>query len=88
MGRYINSLDGETVLGEHGKADAILSGMPGSTEIKQPKEFIENLVCVVDNGIFEAAGYAFDQREFKDFSYPDGRPKRWLIVPGVDKIAK
>ena len=39
-------------------------------------------VIVLDNGPFEAAGWAFDRREFEDFLYPeDNRPKRCLLVP-------
>ena len=39
------------------------------------------LICVVDNGPFEAAGFAFDNREFEVFSAPgDPRPKRWMIM--------
>lgn len=42
--------------------------------------FQENLVCVVNNGPFAAAGYAFDEREFDAFAN-DGsrRPKTWLL---------
>lgn len=39
------------------------------------------LICVVDNGPFEAAGYCFSQGEFKAFNRPtDDRPKTWLLM--------
>lgn len=88
MGLYINSLPDGQQLGSVNKADKILASIPGSIEIPAPTEFLENLVCVVDNGIFEAAGYAFCENEMRVFLTHDGRPKRWLIVPGVEHLAK
>lgn len=38
-------------------------------------------VCVVDNGPFEAAGVAYNERELEEFAYPDGRKRCWLFVP-------
>ena len=38
------------------------------------------IICVVDNGMFEAAGFAYDEMEFNVFARPDGRPKTWLIM--------
>lgn len=39
------------------------------------------IICVVDNGPFEAAGYCFNMREFEAFSDPsDNRPKQWLVM--------
>lgn len=38
-------------------------------------------VILVDNGLFTAAGVAFDEREFKDFNNPtDPRPKKGYKV--------
>lgn len=36
------------------------------------------IVCVMDNGLFEAAGFAYSRDELEAFAYPDGRPKTWL----------
>ncbi len=37
-------------------------------------------VCLVDNGMFTAAGIGFDAREVEAFSYDDGRDKMWFSV--------
>lgn len=38
------------------------------------------LVCVVQNPEFDAAAIVEDDRDLADFSRPDGRPKRWLLM--------
>lgn len=44
------------------------------------------LVCLVDNGVFTAAGVAYSQREFDAFNQPDdSRPKRWYLV-ATDRV--
>lgn len=45
--------------------------------VKGPKQAI---ICVVDNGPFEAAGFCFSRRELEDFKVPDGRPRTWLLM--------
>ncbi len=56
------------------------------------------LVCVVENGIFDAAAICFSAHEFEAFNWPsDRRPKTWLIMdkskaielcPAVSKFLK
>ena len=87
MGKYVN----HTSLGSVGssadsKCHAILAD--GAIEISKPIEFVPNLVCVVNNGLFGAAAYAYDEREFKNFNVPgDNRPKRWFIWDEVENFA-
>jgi hypothetical protein len=50
-----------------------------------PEEFrdADNVtVCLVNNGLFTAAGICVDQRELEAFARPqDQRPKLWVRVP-------
>lgn len=87
MGKYINITSrGATGTSFGSKCDAILAD--GGKEIKQPKEFQKNLVCVVDNGYFGAAGYAYCESEMRAFQVPsDKRPKRWFIYDKAEEYA-
>lgn len=86
MGYYINKLKDGTDLPANGKAEFLVKN---ANAVKvSGKEFCENLVCVVDNRLFEAAGYCFSKEEFEAFKYPDGRSKQWLIVPDAKEIAE
>ena len=38
------------------------------------------VVCVVENGMFDAAGFAFCKEELEVFAAPDARPKTWLSM--------
>ena len=68
-----------------GKAEILLREH-GATEIPPPLSLApiasdKALICVVSNGAFEAAGYAFNQSEFEAFTLPeDRRPKRWFVI--------
>ncbi len=48
--------------------------------IEVPKSKDKAIICVVDNGPFEAAGFAYSQRELDFFSIPDGRPRTWVVM--------
>ena len=45
---------------------------------KVPKDSIP--VVLINNGMFAAAGIAFSQREYGEFTANDGRPKKIFIV--------
>ena len=67
-----------------GKAPCIKSEYDGEF-ISCPSSFDEvpedkALICVVDNGFFEAAGYCFSQGEFDAFTFSDPRPKQWMLM--------
>lgn len=48
------------------------------------KENMGAVICVVDNGPFEAAAYCHNLDEFRAFTLPsDPRPKTWLYVEDV-----
>lgn len=85
MGKYINIDSKGNVLPAKGKAEMLIKD---GAKIVKPTSFQDNLVCIVDNGMFEAAGYAYDENEFKAFNYPDGRNKIWLIYDHASNLAK
>lgn len=86
MGRYVNKLSNGRALAPFGKAQDLIQD--GATHINPaPQNFIPNLICVVDNGIFEAAGYCFSENEFRAFAREDGRFKTWLTHPNAEQIA-
>lgn len=53
--------------------------------IKPPQSFNEipdhrALVCVIENLMFDSAGYCYSEREYKVFAHNDGRIKTWLLM--------
>lgn len=83
MGYYIQTA------GNHNKADEIVRKFNGEI-ISRPAKFSDvpvdkGLVCVLDNMIFEAAGFVYDEREFDAFTQPaDARPHTWLLIDRKD----
>lgn len=71
----------------HRKAEWLEEVVP-EAEIVNKQEAWEALleghgvICVVDNGPFEAAGFCFSKDEFSQFAFPDDpRPKKWVKMP-------
>lgn len=92
MGYYINTDSKGKELPSKGKFAALIAD--GGTEIPtnmsggSSKGFIPDLVCIISNGAFDAAGYAYDEREYRDMSDPnDFRLKRWLTHPKAKKLS-
>ena len=87
MGRYIQGSPfgkAEFLKKEHGAKQV------SQQEAEQAVLDGEGVVCVVDNGRFEAAGYVYDENEYNAFSCPgDFRPKTWLVMSKdiVEKLA-
>jgi hypothetical protein len=89
VGLYINDTPAGP-LPVKGKAKFLLEHVPG-TELIEPRPMFwrENLVCVVDNGPFEAAAYCDTPEEFRVFNDPrDPRPKWWLVVFNAAELAR
>lgn len=85
MGYYINETSKGVPLPAIGKYDELISdgGTPDNGD-----QFKENLICVVQNALFDAAGYAFDEREFEVFhEQRTGRPRKWLIHPEAKRLS-
>lgn len=83
MGKYINGIG--TTFDEKFEN---LSRNHAAIVIPKPKEFTDNLVCLIDNGYFSAAVYCYDESEFIVFSDNDGRRKCWFSVPNANKLAR
>ena len=67
------------------KAENLVNDYNG-TIISKPKSFDQipedkALIVVIDNNFFEAAGYAFDEKEFQAFTEPsDPRFKQFVLM--------
>jgi hypothetical protein len=69
------------------KAQQICDAHPEAFIIPQPVSFDKvpenmGLIVIVDNVLFEAAGYCYNEREFLDFQQTarDTRPRTWLLM--------
>jgi len=86
MGYYINENSNGMKLPNCNKADYLI--LDGGVEVRCPKKFVRNLICVIENQLFDDAGYIYSEDELKLFSDPkDPRPKRWIIHPNAAKLA-
>ena len=76
------------------KAELIVKMYPGSkivseTEAKSANRAGEGVVVVVDNGPFEAAAFAFSEREFDEFTrFDDWRPKKFVLMESYEQGAR
>lgn len=87
MGYYLNSIFPQ-------KKDLVLksfkcfitNSLVASEVLRENKYAV---VCVVDNGPFEAVAYCYNESEFEAFNEPtDNRPKTWIVVKEKDLIEK
>jgi hypothetical protein len=86
MGKYINQDSRTLPLGSSFEQKVRSLIADGATRISN-EEFVPNMVCVVDNGHFGAAGYCYDQTEYNVWKHPDGRNKTWLQYEHAEKLA-
>jgi len=89
MGRYINHTADGTPLPARGKVRALIAD--GATlyggSLKNAN--LDTLICIVDNGPFEAAAWVHDAREVHDFADPqDHRLKVWMVYPHAKQVAR
>lgn len=83
MGYYINTS------ANHGKAEIIASELNGEILPGRPTwgawPADKALIVVVDNGLFEAAGYAYSEQEYEAFTdLEDVRPKTYVLIDKED----
>ncbi len=70
----------------HGKANIIAKKFNGEVLPKAPNSYSDipekkAVIAVVDNGIFEAAGFCYSEEEFKAFTNPqDRRPMQYVLI--------
>lgn len=85
MGYYVNVDSKKNNLPVKGKVVALIND---GAKIVEPEPFVENLICVVDNNIFEAAAYCYSINERDAFLY-DGtnRQKIWLTHPKAKELS-
>lgn len=87
MGYYLNHDSTGKELPAKGKVEVLLA-TGGEKVHGLGLTFQPNLVCVVDNGVFEAAAFAYDRDEMNVFNSPrDMRHKVWLTYPGAAEIS-
>lgn len=87
MGKYINEING-TSLGTTFENKVAVLLAKGAIAISTPKEWVEDLVVVIDNGPFAAAAYAYDEREMNAFIQGrNSRPWAWLNFKNANKYA-
>jgi hypothetical protein len=85
MGYYINENSNGEEIPAKGKVRFLVTD--GAMVIPEPEEWKEGIVCIVDNGPFEAAAYAYSASELEEFKYDDGREKTWLYYPHGKNIS-
>lgn len=91
MGKYINRLPNGEPLPKKNKIGWLITHADAT--ITNGDTFQENLVCVVDCGNFDAAAWAYDEREYlylkRGFDMgTDPRNHYWLIVPNVEQLVQ
>jgi len=67
-----------------GKAQQIVE-LYGGRRVSRPQSYQdlapdEAIICVVDNGLFEAAAFCYNEDEFNVFAFPDGRSRAWVVI--------
>lgn len=83
MGYYLevaqNHNKADQLINDHGARRAVASLGSQVSLDDVPED--SHLVCVVQNGFFDAAGVCYDERELEAFTSPsDNRAKDWLYV--------
>ena len=88
MGMYINRTSTGKLLPAFNKANELCAAGDAMV-IAEPKEWDEEIVCVVENGMFEAAAYCYSPDELEAFRWSpsDPRPRTWLRCPNAKKLA-
>lgn len=87
MGYYIDSDSEGNNIGTSFSEKVASLEVDGATLIEEPTEFKEDLVVVVDNGMFAAAGYVFSEKEMNAFLEIGDRIKQWFIYKHAKELS-
>jgi hypothetical protein len=86
MGKYINNIDGTSLGASFQKKCQVLQSK-GAVKVTGREYTPGNMVIVVDNGHFAAAGYAYSEDEWKVFQDTNGRPYQWYLLENAGQYA-
>lgn len=87
MGKYINKTTKQPSIGSsfHEKERALLAD--GAVRVNS-SQFIDNMVCLVDNGHFAAAAYLYSEQEYLAFRHDcSGREAKYFRYDNVKEVA-
>lgn len=88
MGYYINYDSKGKSLPAQGKAEEIVKDGGKILSRSMPPKFVPNLVCIIHNINFDAAGFCFDEREYHEFAnLADPRPKTWIVYEHAARLS-
>ncbi len=84
MGYYIDENSKGERLNPHLKAQQLIND--GAKRVNP--EWQENLICVVENGLFDAAAYCYSEMEFDEFNdVMDSRRRTWITHPMAKELS-
>ena len=87
MGKYLNENSKGEPLPACGKASSLIAD--GATIIPIPILWEESIVCVVENGLFDAACYCDNLHEIGAYQYSDDtRRKIWLKYKHAKELGR
>jgi len=88
MTKYIEAIN-EKELPIKNNVHIILNKIAGSFVLEGPPAiWIEDLVCVIDNGVFQTVFYVSDEHELNDFKLQSQQEKTWMHVPNAKQYTK
>lgn len=88
MGKYINETSKRMLKASFNDKCKGLEEDGAVSDPNNGSEFKENLVCVVDNGMFAAAGYCYSKQEFEYFWLGrGGRNWKWYVWDKVKEFS-
>ena len=86
MGKYINKIEGKPMgTSFQDKCETLKEA--GAVFTDGNAYTPGNMVIVVDNGFFAAAGYAYSEDEWRQFQSTSGRPFQWFLLENAEKYA-